>query len=278
MYTFKTRSKEDIICNFFYDLLRNQQDLESLLYIISRWGGEQRTYPTYLGFGTITSRIIMREPSLQNLRKVNRDVIIPDLGMKLLYIDYSQFEAGILASLSDDEDMIALYNSDIYKDLANNILGDESKRDEAKIIFYRYMYGDKTLSLKAKSYFHKFKKLESFRKLISLEIINDKKTGTINGNFRCPKDDDDDDEIVWFLSHKIQATASLIYKNALIQVYNNFFNGIEFLVPMHDGTLYQINEIEYDKIKKEIEDIYIGEFKKICPKINASVKSNELFQ
>lgn len=47
---------------------------------------------------------------------------------------------------------------------------------------------------------------------------------------------------------------------------------------MHDGTLYQINEIGYDNIKKEIEDIYIGEFKKICPKINPSVKSNELFQ
>lgn len=275
LYSFETRRNEDLVCNHFYELLRNKQDLESLLYTISRWGGQERTYPLYLGFGTITSRIIMREPSLQNLRKVNRDVIIPDSGMKLLYIDYSQFEAGILASLSDDEEMIALYNSDIYKDLAVNVLGDGNKRDDAKVIFYRYMYGDETLSTKAKSYFHKFKKLENFRKNIALEISNDKKTGTMNGNFRCLKDEDD---IVWSLSHKIQATASLIYKRSLIQVYNNSLNDVEFLVPMHDGTLYQIDEIGYDKIKKEIENIYIEEFRKICPKINPRIKSSELFQ
>lgn len=276
LYTFKTRRNEDLICEHFYNLLRNKQDLESLLYVISRWGGEQRTYPRYLGFGTITSRIILREPSLQNLRKVNRDVIVPDLGMRLLYIDYSQFEAGILASLSDDENMIALYNTDIYKDLASNVLDDESKRDDAKIIFYRYMYGDKTLDLKAKSYFHKFKKLENFRKIIALEILQNKKIGTLNGNFRCPKDGDD--EVIWSLSHKIQATASLIYKSALMRVYNNFFRGVEFLIPMHDGTLYQIDEIEYDKIRKEVENIYIEEFKKACPKINPRVRSSELFQ
>lgn len=276
LYSFETRRNEDVVCSHFYDLLRNKQDLESLLYTISRWGGQERTYPLYVGFGTITSRIIMREPSLQNLRKVNRDVIISDSGTKLLYIDYSQFEAGILASLSDDEDMIALYNSDIYRDLAISVLGNENKREDAKVIFYRYMYGDDTLSTKAKSYFHKFKKLEIFRKNIALEISNDKKTGTLNGNFRCLKDDDHD--IVWSLSHKIQATASLIYKNALIQVDNNSLDDVEFLIPMHDGTLYQIDEMRYEATKKEIEVIYIEEFKKICPKINPRVRSSELFQ
>lgn len=272
---FKARRNEDIICKYFYELIRNKQDLESLLYTISRWGGVQRTYPIYVGFGTITSRIITREPSLQNLRKVNRDVIIPDPGMKLLYVDYSQFEAGILASLCNDDNMIKLYNSDIYKDLAINVLQDESKRDEAKIIFYRYMYGDTTLSTKVRSYFSKFTELEKFRKEVASELSYNGKVGTINGNFRSSKEDV---ENVWSLSHKVQATASLIYKNALIEVYNNFFSGVDFLIPMHDGTLYQINEIGYDEVQNQIEKIYLEEFKKICPKINPRIKSNELFQ
>ena len=88
----------------------------------------------------------MRQPALQNLRKENRDVILPDINMRLLYVDYSQFEAGILASMSKDELLINLYNQDIYNDLAQFVFGDKSKRGDAKVIFYRYMYGDQSMS------------------------------------------------------------------------------------------------------------------------------------
>lgn len=272
LYSFKIRRSQDPVCLLFYELLRNQHDLDSFIFMLSHWGGANRTYPTFLGFGTISSRITLRQPALQNLKKNNRVVIVPDKGMKFLYIDYGQFEAGILASMSDDETLINLYNSDIYSDLAEKVLGDKSKRSDAKVIFYRYMYGDKALDRKSQLYFSKFKKLEEFRKSIENTIKENKKIGTPEGNYRYSLDN----ESPWSLSHVIQSNASLIYKKALIRVKNEM-RMVEFLIPMHDGTLYQIEEYNYNDFSKRVEKIYIEEFKKACPKIEPIMHCSELF-
>ena len=265
-YSFKVRRNQDIICNYFYDLLRNQNDLDSLIYMLSHWGGKDLTYPSFLGFGTISSRIVMRQPALQNLRRQNRIVIIPDDGKKFLYVDYVQFEAGILASMSDDDKLINLYNSDIYEDIADKLLGDRSKRSDAKVIFYRFMYGDNTLEQKAKTYFSNFSKLITFKNNIENEITQKTRIGTLEGNYRISLDK----ETSWSLSHVIQSNASLIYKKALIRVKQEILE-IQFLIPMHDGTLYQVRNEKYDEISKRVENIYIEEFKKFCPKLNPRV-------
>lgn len=272
LYSFKIRRNEDVVCNLFYELMRNTQDLDSLVFMLSHWGGANRTFPTFKGFGTITSRATLRQPSLQNLRKSNRVVIVPDPGKKLLYIDYSQFEAGILASMSGDEKLIQLYNTDIYSDLAEKVLGDKSKRSDAKIIFYRYMYGDKTLSKNAKLYFHQFDKLEAFKKSIEEKITQDHKIGTKQGNFRYSSGI----EHSWCLSHVIQATASLIYKKALMRVRKEL-TYVDFLIPMHDATLYQLDTHRFEELTDKIKTIYEDEFKKCCPKLNVTTKTSEIF-
>jgi DNA polymerase I-like protein with 3'-5' exonuclease and polymerase domains len=272
LYSFKIRRKLDRVCALFYELLRNNHDLDSLLYMLAHWGSSQRTYPTYVGFGTITSRITLRQPSLQNLRKKNRSVIVADDGMKLLYIDYCQFEAGILAHLSDDELLIEKCNLDIYADLADKVLKDVSRRDEAKIVFYRYIYGDTTLEKNAIEYFKQFKKLYEYQRKIKDEANTVGKVGTIVGNFRLCYEDN----CAWALSHVVQATASLIYKKAVIRVRTEIKDA-EFLVPMHDGTLYQLSTWKYEELKAAISAIYIEEYKAICPKIKADVDCSESF-
>ena len=253
LYSFKIRRKQDTVCNLFYKLLRTQQDLDSMLYIATHWGGNKKCYPRYIGFGSITSRIILKQPSLQNLRKENRDIIIAENGKKILYIDYAQFEAGILAALSKDESLIQLYDSDIYLDFAQNILKNED-RQEAKIYFYRYIYGDKTLNSDILKYFNRFTKLKRFQKQIENEIIKKKKIGTIDGNFRVVLEEE---SYHWALSHKIQATASLIFKHALIKVEKEVPEA-DFLIPMHDGAVYQIDSSCYEACKTKIEKIYIA--------------------
>lgn len=272
-YTFEIHKKDDEVCSLFYNLIRNEQDLDSLLFIVSHWGGQEKTFPSFLGFGTITSRIILRQPSLQNLRKTNRDIIIPDNGMKFLYVDYSQFEAGILASLSKDSKLIALYNSDIYEDLAEKVLKNKDLRKEAKIIFYRYMYGDDSLVKEAKSYFQNFKELEKFKVEVEKELKEKKKIGTEFGNYRHASEE----ENIWALSHVVQSTASYIYKKALLKVQKEV-NAAEFLIPMHDGTVYQINELIYDKTKAKIERIYKYTFKEVCPQIEPRLNCKERFE
>lgn len=272
-YTFEIHKKEDEVCELFYELIRNEKDLDSLLFIVSHWGGQEITFPSFLGFGTITSRIILRQPSLQNLRRTNRDIIIPDIGMKFLYVDYSQFEAGILASLSSDSKLIALYNSDIYEDLAEKVLKNKALRKEAKIIFYRYMYGDDSLSKEAKSYFQNFNELEKFKVEIEKELSEKKKIGAAYGNYRNASNEDH----IWALSHVVQSTASYIYKKALLNVQKEV-RAAEFLIPMHDGTVYQINELEYDGIKAKIERIYKDAFKEVCPQIEPRLNCKERFE
>lgn len=271
-YTFKTRKKSDAISKLFYELIRNQSDLNSLLLILSHWGGNERTHPTYLGFGTITSRIILREPSLQNLRKTNRKIIIPDKGKKLLYIDYVQFEAGILASLSKDTALIDLYKTDIYVDIATKLLDDKEERNEAKIIFYRYMYGDTSLSKGAIAYFQKFEELQAYKTKVEKELLSEKSLGTGNGNYRKLYDT----ETGWALSHKVQATASYIYKSALIRVATEV-ESAQFLIPMHDGTVYQIPTKDYEEVSPLIEKIYQEEFKKVCPEIEPMLTMEDHF-
>ncbi|KAA6314229.1 DNA polymerase I [termite gut metagenome] len=268
MNTFKNHRDSDEVCKLIYEMMRNKQDLDSLFFMISQWGGRDKTYPFYFGFGTITSRITMRQPSLQNMRRANRSIIKADLGKKLLYIDYSQFEAGILASLSDDKELINLYNIDIYKDLAKFVFNDESEegRKNAKIIFYRYMYGDKTLNIKAKEYFNKFGSLKKFVSQVEIDMQKNSSIGTSLGNFRNATSK----ESTWALSHKIQATASLIFKKALIRVYKEV-NDAEFLIPMHDAALYQVNDAAYGSSKEKIETIFKDEFKKACPQITPKV-------
>ena len=271
-YSFKARRNEDIVSNLFYELIRTEKDLDSYLHILSHWGGSERTFPTFYGFGSTTGRITMRQPSIQNLRKNNRSVLVPDIGMKFLYVDYSQFEAGILASLSGDEILISLYNTDIYSDLGEHVLGDKNNRSEAKIIFYRYMYGDTTLNKMARMYFQKFKKLNEFIANIQSMIKKEKKVGTILGNHRYSMDENGS----WHLSHIVQGTASLIYKNSLVKT-NELVKSAEFLIPMHDGTLYQIPSLNYDVSKEKIERIYKSEFKEICPRIEPRLNVSDLF-
>ncbi len=272
LYSFKLRRKDDSVCNLFYELLRTKQDLNDVLYILAHWGGNKKCYPRYIGFGSITSRIILKQPSLQNLRKQNRDIITVDDGKKLLYIDYAQFEAGILASLSGDKSLIKLYDSDIYLDFAKTVLKNED-RQAAKIYFYRYMYGDKTLNFSVMKYFKQYTKLNEFRKSIESEIKEKKKVGTAYGNFRLVIDED---KSHWALSHKIQATASLIFKQALIKVEKDVPEA-DFLIPMHDGAVYQIDQFNYNHSKDKIEKIYIDSFRKVCPNISPRVHSQDTF-
>jgi DNA polymerase I-like protein with 3'-5' exonuclease and polymerase domains len=274
--SFKARKDHDYICNLFYNLIRSERDLDGMLYILGRWGSDSKVYPSYHGFGTITSRITLREPALQNFRKENRCIIVPEVGKKFLYVDYSQLEAGILASLSSEEQLIKLYNNDIYKDLAEYVFNNGEKRSEAKIIFYRFMYGDKTLGKKEKKeilYFNRFKKLLTFKKKIDNEINENKSIGTNLGNFRVCNGDE---ECTWGLSHVIQSTASLIFKRALIRVKVEV-KYAEFLIPMHDAALYQISEFAYDNCKEKIIEIFKNEFKKECPEIIPRVNCDDFY-
>ena len=98
-----------------------------------------------------------------------------------------------------------------------------------------------------------------FKADVETQMREHKKIGTDNGNFRYS----DGEDHGWSLSHKIQATASLIYKNAVIRVANEHPTA-KFMIPMHDATLYQVDEFRYLYLKTKIAEIYKAEFKAVC--------------
>ncbi|KUF40208.1 hypothetical protein AS361_05900 [Myroides marinus] len=281
--------KSDPICYKFNRLNSLIIDLKTLMLLKSRLGGENYTNPYFVGFGSITSRIIIKEPSLQNLRKENRDVIIPNENKELFYIDYSQFEASILANDSKDAELLTLINNgDIYNDMIKNIFEEEEKegeealesRKKAKILFYRYLYGDsfdydKPFQKKVEKYFKRFTTLTKYKSTLIKTSIKNGFVKTNNGNTRQLDVTNDN---VWILSHQIQAKASTIFKKALIQTYTKV-KGARLLIPLHDGALYEIENIDSQKTKDMIIQIYIQEFKKECKLLtNPLAKEEQYFK
>lgn len=261
-------------CNLFYKMLRTKNELSALLYLTTTKGGNANTYPSYHGFGSISSRITLRQPALQNLRKKTREVIIPDKNHEFIYVDYSQFEAGILASLSNDEKLQKLYGKDIYKDINKKVWKESKTREDAKILFYKYMYGVTFKSTAESDYFKSFTKLCRFKEKIESEIELKGKVGSSNGNYRVLEVNDK----TIALSHRIQAEASLIFKEALLKVEKEVPE-VDFVLPMHDAALYEIEIHQKDKenVKDKIKTAFKEAFAIRCPGINHSVKIKNFY-
>jgi len=271
---FKSRQNSSEVCKLLYQMIRAENDLRALLYLTSKKGGKARTFPNYHGFGSISSRITLREPALQSLRKKTRKVIKPDDNFEFIYVDYSQFEAGILASLSQEDKLMKLYDTDIYEDVNLQVWDGKKNRDEAKILFYKYMYGMELRLTSESKYFKMFTNLTKFKKLVEEGIESTGKVGSSNGNYRVLAIDDK----TIALSHRIQSEASLIFKEALLKVSKEISEA-DFILPMHDAALYQVNIAKHDKknieekIKKAFQDVYASK----CPGIKHSVKIKDFY-
>lgn len=213
---------------------------------------EKRIFPIVDHFGSITSRIYYKDPSLQNLAKRYRNIIAPDEGMKLSYVDFGQFEAGIMGALSDDHNMLELFASgDLYSLVAEKIFANISKRKPAKKLFLSYAYGMKRKNLidaavefgadrdLAKSFFNQFSTFEKWKCRLWAEFENTGRVGTVLGNYlsRSGTGELSEKEKRSAVSQVVQGTASLIFKKALIKM--SLLTTIELKVPMHDAVLFQ---------------------------------------
>jgi len=287
------------LIKLLYEEKKNTTDLNSLLAIGALKPKQKKIRPIYDSFGTITARTKIVMPNLQNLSRKYRTVIVADEGKVLLYIDYEQFEAGILADDSQDGLLIEEYNSKyIYEEIGKRInISDflpeyEDQKKFCKSLFYKFSYGmdinqniqilkdynlqehSIQLSPKIVAAFANYSKLNDYRAKITEELGLEKKLGTRNGNYRYLFDNEQRSS--WAISQRIQGTASLILKKAIIQICNKD-KEIEFLIPMHDAVLFQVpKELEEEK-KDFIKSIFESCFKTECSSINPSAKFKNFY-
>lgn len=172
---------------------------------------------------TSTSRIYHKSPSIQNISKRYRDIFIADDGMSLCYVDYDQFEVGVMAALSGDPKMKEIYEgTDAYKDLAEQVFNDSKYRKKAKIMFLSYTYGMSLENIinsvsqlggnpkRVREYFSEFTVFEEWKKTIFDSFKNEGRISTISSNYlnRQLAGDLSDKEKRTVVNHVIQGSAT----------------------------------------------------------------------
>lgn len=212
----------------------------------------ERVRPIIDVFGSRTSRVHLRSPSLQNMSKKYRTVVTARKGANLCYVDFDQYEVGIMAALSEDPKLASLYGAgDMYDLFATTHLGLEGNRKAAKQLFLSYAYGmsrkaliDAAVSLgakreRAKTAFRIFSKYEEWKKSVWTTFQREGRIGTIQGNYykRNGQGPLSAKEQRSAVSQVIQGTASLIFKKALLKVSD--LDDVTIILPMHDALLFE---------------------------------------
>jgi DNA polymerase I len=255
-------------------------------------GTDGRVYPVFAVLGTVSGRILVSDPYLQQLRRSYRSLIAADPGKRLIYLDYAQFEPGILAFLSEDERLIQAYNQgDLYTSLCLEVFGNEEMRPLAKRMFLAFCYGMDSSAIAKRvapagdqnaivglqtavdKFFATFPDLAVYRRNNESALLRDGSIGSLLGNHRrrtssgalSPK------ERRWSVNQPVQSTASLIFKEALIDIAKEFGSD-SILLPVHDAVLMQFDDDEAFRTNANVATgIMINAFTRRCPGVNVRV-------
>ncbi len=230
--------------------LEEFDDAKRVLSSLTLAGG--RTRPIMDVFGSRTSRILLRNPPLQSMSKKYRSIVSARDGAELSYVDFDQFEVGIMAALSGDKQLAALYAAgDMYDLFAESHLGLTGNRKAAKQLFLSYAYGMSRKSLvdaavelgaerdKAKDAFRVFTRYEEWKKEVCTEFQDKGRIGTEMGNHYARSNSGalTSKERRSAVSQVVQGTGSLIFKKALLEVQS--VEDVTILLPMHDALLFE---------------------------------------
>jgi hypothetical protein len=283
--------------SFAQNFLRYTDASHDELVIRRAIGPASRVFPLFQVFGTVTGRILVSDPYLQQLRRPYRAIVSAEANRQLVYLDYRQFEPGILAYLSQDQSLIDAYNEgDLYTALSDKIYGNPEFRPVSKRIFLAFSYGmtpesiakliagrDATegaltsLRILIKEFFAEFPGVEQFQEKMVNHLARTGFVSSLMGNkrYRSSQGTLTHKERRWATNQPIQATASLIFKKALIDLANQFGND-SILLPVHDAVLMQFETDDNFTANVQIaEKIMLKAFQQWCPSIKARIATSQ---
>lgn len=250
-----------------------------------------RIHTTFNQTITATGRLSSSNPNLQNipikteLGKSIRKAFIADDGYKLISADYSQVELRIVASLANDEKMIAAFkkNKDIHTSTAAEIFKispenvTSAMRRKAKAINFGIMYGmgPRGLSEGADITFEEaqifideyFLLYKNVKKFIDQSLARARDLGyaeTFFGRRRYLPEIASGSPFIrssaerMALNHPIQGTAADLIKLAMIKLHSviseKYSDQIRMLLQIHDELLFEIKEDFAEDAKNIIRD------------------------
>ena len=238
-----------------------------------------------------TGRLSSNNPNLQNIpirtkrgREIRKAFICENNNYVMLAADYSQIELRVIASLSNDPNMISAFNhnEDIHSSTAAKVFNiniknvSREQRSNAKTVNFGIIYGVSAFGLSnqtnlnrsesknlIESYFIAYPKLKNY---ISSQINFARENGyveTVLGRKRYLRDINSRNHIVRggaernAINAPIQGSAADIIKLAMVKIYNRMKNNhfkSKMLVQVHDELIFEIFKPELQEMKKLIQE------------------------
>ena len=239
---------------------------------------------------TATGRLSSTEPNLQNIpartaegREI-RKAFVPEEGFVFVDADYSQIELRVMASISEDTQLIEAFNSskDVHSITASQVFGVPENevtpelRRRAKAVNFGIIYGISSFGLgedlgisraEAKEYIEKYfvtySKVKEYLDSCVEKAKNDGYVRTMMSRIRpIPELSSSNFMQRSFgervaMNSPIQGTAADIIKIAMINVFRELKERklkSRLILQIHDELLIEVYKPELEEIKKILEE------------------------
>jgi DNA polymerase-1 len=251
----------------------------------------KRIHTNYMQAVAATGRLSSTDPNLQNIpirtergRQVRKAFVPRDAHYTLLAADYSQIELRIIAALSEEENMMAAFQSgeDIHASTAAKVFNvaleevTREQRSNAKTVNFGIIYGVSAFGLSnqtdltrgeakelIETYYATYPKLRAY---MDDQVNFARENGyveTVLGRRRYLKDINSSNAVVRGAAERnavnapIQGSAADIIKIAMINIYKKFEElncKSKMLLQVHDELVFDIHNDELEDMKKLIQE------------------------
>ena len=238
-----------------------------------------------------TGRLSSNNPNLQNIpirskrgRLIRKAFVCEDSNYVMLSADYSQIELRVIASLSEDPNMISAFknNEDIHSSTASKVFNIDisdvtsEQRSNAKTVNFGIIYGVSAFGLSnqtslnrseskdlIESYFNAYPTLKTY---ISNQINFARENGyveTVLSRRRYLRDINSRNPILRGAAERnavnapVQGSAADIIKIAMINIQKIITSSklkSRMLVQVHDELIFEIHKSELEKMKNIVKD------------------------
>ncbi len=258
----------------------------------------QRVHTEFMQTVAATGRLSSVNPNLQNIpirtaqgRRIRQAFIAKDEDHILLAADYSQIELRIIAALSEEDTMMAAFESDqdIHADTASRVFNvaidavTREQRSQAKTVNFGILYGVSAFGLSNQTnlsrseskelielYYKTYPKLTSF---IADQVAYAREEGyvsTVMGRKRYLAGIQSSNAIVRSAAERnainapIQGSAADIIKKAMIDIHAELQEKkmkSKMLLQVHDELVFDTHKNEVEALKKLITERMENAFK-----------------
>lgn len=273
---------------------------------------DDRVHAQHIQLGTETGRQTCKDPNLHSLDRIQKNLVIPSPGCAIGETDYCQHEIGVAAGLSNDTELIRMYNDgDLYTQMAQRFYSGDVKiergaevwetqvfreryphlREQLKVVTLASIYGQESHGLakalnvstaQARQYQQQFFALFPDLHIMLTRTVQDYlRQGYVEivGGLRIYLDQHPSITVSartrMAKNYPIQASATVIFKSAGIRIANELQHyQARLLIPMHDSFVFEAPQECFTDVAALIAEIMVDEFRRYFPVLKPQVNMN----